>query len=543
MRIQAFLIFLTFGSATLDAQTVPSAPARPSGTGSISGRVLDAGDGSPVPDFHVYLSSMQGAVPQGDTDAQGRYLLHGIPQGNATVTVINPDYRVPLETRTVNVPSGGEVTSVDLRVYRQGTISGRVLNDEKEPVASALVSLIVKLYTGGKLTYYVQRQTSTDSEGRYSLPYVAANQPAFLLVRRAEPNVPANSDTSEDAQLRKRVLLPTWYYNSTDPSGAEAVVLHSGEDRRDVDIVATRSPGYCIQGKLTAEGAPAALQFEVADEMLYVMSTHGEPAVKLRTGTSGPDGQLRVCDLYPGSFRIIATGSSPSEFGAATVSLSDHDLQDLAVDAEPSVAIQGTVAQDDSMTQEKATLKFAIGMTPLDRARSPSDGSVRGVTVPGSFSLSGTLMTEYTLSFARLPGVYVKEVNYGGLSILHKPFEINKGVSLAVTLSSNGAVIKAQVVDKDGTAVPDVSVLVLPANVNSGPELSAAMKSGISAYDGSYVSETLAPGRYYVLATSQHLDLTEDNVAKLLKLRSRGQEVDLESKATVRITLTPIAIQ
>src|ERR1700722_4525660 len=125
-------------------------------------------------------------------------------------------------------------------------------------------------------------------------------------------------------------------------------------------IVATRSPSYCIQAKLTAEGAPAALQFEVADEMLYVMSTHGEPAAKVRTGTSGPDGQIRVCDLYPGRFRIIATGSTPFEFGAATVSLSDHDLQDLAVDAEPSVAIQGSVTGDDSMTQEMAPLKFAM---------------------------------------------------------------------------------------------------------------------------------------------------------------------------------------
>jgi 5-hydroxyisourate hydrolase-like protein (transthyretin family) len=548
MRTQAFLVFLTLGSATLEAQTVPPATAAPSGTGSISGRVLDAGDGSPVPDFQVYLSSMQGEVPQGNTDAQGRYLLHEIPQGKASVTVINPDYRVPLETKTVNVPSGGEVTSVDFHVYRHGTISGRVLNDEKEPVASVLVSLISKRYVGGKLTHYVQRQAWTDSEGRYSLPYVEANQPAFLFARRAEANVPAKSDTSEDAQLRKSVLMPTWYYNSTEPSGAEALIIHSGEDKRDVEIVATRSPGYCMQGKLTAEGVPAALQFEVADEMLDGRSTHGEPAVKVRTGSSGPDGQIRVCDLYPGRFRITATrsletASSPPEFGAAIVSILDRDVQSFAVDAEPPVAIQGTVAEEDSATQEQTPLKFAMGLMPLSAAPPLRQGSVRGVLAPGSFSLSGTLMTDYSFSFGRLPGVYVKDVIYGGVSILHKPFEINKGVPLAVTLSRNGAVIKAQVVDNDGTAVPDVSVLVLPAKVNSGAELSAAMISGITSYDGSYTSEALAPGSYYVLATNERIDLTEDNVTKLLKLRSRGREVELEAKAAAQITLTPISIR
>ena len=69
------------------------------------------------------------------------------------------------------------------------------------------------------------------------------------------------------------------------------------------------------------------------------------------------------------------------------------------------------------------------------------------------------------------------------------------------------------------------------------------MISGTTAYDGSYASKTLAPGRYYVLATNDHLDLTEDNMAKLLKLRIRGQEVELGSKATVQITVTPIAIR
>ncbi len=56
--------------------------------------------------------------------------------------------------RVVTLAERQELGSIDIRVEYKGTISGKVVDENKEPVAGIGVALIVPEYRMGALQYY-----------------------------------------------------------------------------------------------------------------------------------------------------------------------------------------------------------------------------------------------------------------------------------------------------------------------------------------------------------------------------------------------------
>jgi hypothetical protein len=52
----------------------------------------------------------------------------------------------------------------------------------------------------------------------------------------------------------------------------------------------------------------------------------------------------------------------------------------------------------------------------------------------------------------------------------------------------------------------------------------------------------LAPGKYFVLATSDTIDRSPETVGKLWKARNRGEEVEIAPNGKASAALTPRAL-
>lgn len=82
-RLLALLAFL-LAAPSLAAHTPAEAQAQPRGRATLSGRVVDAETGLPLPGAHVYVAaSTMGTT----TDAEGRFLLRPVPLGAQRVRV------------------------------------------------------------------------------------------------------------------------------------------------------------------------------------------------------------------------------------------------------------------------------------------------------------------------------------------------------------------------------------------------------------------------------------------------------------------------
>jgi hypothetical protein len=157
------------------------------------------------------------------------------------------------------------------------------------------------------------------------------------------------------------------------------------------------------------------------------------------------------------------------------------------------------------------------------------------------------LLDDYELNVYGVPhDLYLKDITYGGLSILHEPLRVGSAMgnaTLRVIVARDGGYVSAKVADKDGNPVPDSYVLIMPSSASSEPALAASLISGQTDQNGVYSSEMLAPGKYLVLASSAPVDSTPEGIGKLMRTRSHAQEVEIAANGNQQTTLAPVAVQ
>ncbi len=217
-------------------------------SGSISGVVLDAGTGAPLEGISVYTRhGLREVIAK--TDAQGRYELKDLSPGEYRVSAFN---RTTTATKVLTLGPGQELKGVAFRVLARGTITGKILDENKEPVAGVVVWLVHRQYFLGGLRYRFGGRSVSDDRGAYQLTTVMPGRSYLVLAERWPSKMNAVSSAPADPKLRRQAMVPTYFPNSPSIEGAQALVLRPGETREEVDIYMARSPSYCIAGTLDA---------------------------------------------------------------------------------------------------------------------------------------------------------------------------------------------------------------------------------------------------------------------------------------------------
>ena len=76
----------------------------------------------------------------------------------------------------------------------------------------------------------------------------------------------------------------------------------------------------------------------------------------------------------------------------------------------------------------------------------------------------------------------------------------------------------------------------------SSEAMLAALVIGQTGQAGQYTSHTLAPGKYYVVASGDSFDATPDSIGRLWRSRNRFKEVELEPRGRAQVSLEPARI-
>jgi hypothetical protein len=526
-------------------QTPPSPP-----TASVSGVIRDASTGAPMPDVVVSYRSVQAT-----TDAQGRYVLRNLPPEQVRITAVGPsEVRGfgPRVNRLVTLSPGQELTGIDLLIRGHGQISGKIVDQNKEPVPGVSVRLIAREYSLGTLRYVFAGGAQTNDLGEYVLNNVQSGRAYLLQVQRGYFKLGPISESPANPKLRKPAVVPTYYPGTATLEGAQALILSPSERREGVDLRVLRTPSYCIEGTLQSGSGPEALSFGIAENQ-PTSGASGNGATFFATPgtTTGPDGKIRICDLHPGDYTITVSSQAiddmPPFFGTATVSIIDQDVSKLLVAAHPRVTIPGEIVWEGTPPDPPVSSMLSVNTRPITRA--PFRGEFRGAkaSIPGPFSLDNVFMDEYSLQITDVPaGVYIKDVTYGGHNVLREPLRPGSAVGeagLRIVLARDGGSVSAKVADKDSKPIADAQVVVMPASVASEGALAAAMVSGQTDQNGTWSSALLPPGKYYVIATQFPVDKTPECIGKLWRSRNNAEEVEIGPGRTVQVALALAKIE
>ncbi|MEO8097454.1 MAG: carboxypeptidase-like regulatory domain-containing protein [Acidobacteriota bacterium] len=545
------LLLLTAGFALAQA---PDAQVPIPAKGSISGMVRDFDTGAPVAGADISASNPPARPVGGVTDAQGRFTLSNIDAGRIQLSANAPRIQgagfPPLARKFVTLGQGQQVESIEVQVRTIAQISGVVTDQNDQPVPDISVFLVAREYQLGELRYIFAAPARTDDQGKYTLNS-APGRTYLLLATRSPGRADAISSAPADPRLRRPSVVPTYYPGVDTVAGAQAITLQSGDKRENLNIKLQRAASLCAEGSLSATGAPGEVTFNYAEASPHSGSSgDGGLFVGSNSGKTEADGKVRICDLHPGQYRFqvydtpTALGT-PATFGTGLATVTDRDGA-IVFSSLPKVKVPG-----EMIWAEEPPASFTIPansnliISPLTRA--PFREETRATPLqlaPFTMDLFGD---DYTVQRPTLPaGVYLKDITYGDKSVLRAPFHPGSAVGdakLKVILAHDGGTLNAHVADKEGKPMADQFVILLPANITSEVTFADAAISGQTDQNGSWTSASLAPGKYYVLASRTPFDRTPETIGGLWRARVKAKDIEIAPKARVDVTIEPIAIQ
>lgn len=519
------------------------------GIGSIEGFVHLAGKGTPVAGAHVYASPGRHMTIADDA---GKFELQNLSPGTYRVEINQNMGAGPHQSKTVRVDAGQQVTT-DFLLQPTAAISGRVLDHKGEPVANASVFLVVRDYQHSQLRYIYSSMTKSDDEGHYSIMNVDAGRAYILEASNSSPDLNSSAHDPVDIKLRKRTDIPTWYPEGDSPESGLVMSFAPGEHMQSVDIRLRESVSYCIDGVLLGPNGPAALTYSLR-ELEPESDIVGGSGFFATPPTASADahGQFRTCRLHPGLYRLQTFPAfemtGPSFLGETEIAIQDKDAHNVRVIARPKLDVPGEIAWDGKAPDQPFEGKIAVSLEPLGRAYFSSEinGTHQEVSVPGIFQFSSMLMGDYLVRLRHLPeGSYVKEVAYGGFSVLHSPLSVGarSGTGLHVVLARDGGTIQANVTDKDGNPVPDCNLVILPATAFTPADVADLLLLAQTDQYGAYTSNMLAPGKYLIWSTTGGIDHSEECIRSILSAKNLAKEIDLPISGAVQVKIQPISLQ
>ena len=196
-------VLLLLCVAMLGAQTPPppQQPAKPAETqqptapqpgeptlkrapqfASISGIVLSAGTGEPLPGAEVQAMEKDGKDFQvAKADASGAYRILGLLSGTYVVSCSLSGYvtgkfpqeswRVPAFYLVLNAAQ--QASNIDFRLQQNASIAGVISGEDGKPLAGISVQAFSRYYTHGGTRLEPRGNGRTDSQGRYRIAALA----------------------------------------------------------------------------------------------------------------------------------------------------------------------------------------------------------------------------------------------------------------------------------------------------------------------------------------------------------------------------------
>jgi len=200
MRALALILIAVCGILAQAPQA--SAPADEAARGSISGIIRVQGTGDPVRDADVSARRPGAKAVTAKTDQQGRYSLPLLEPGSYTVAVVVPPRNGvgfgSQASRPVTLQADQDLTGIDMQVPIPGRISGKVIDENGEPLANIRVAMVAREYSYGALRYVFAGAGTTDDQGKYAIARFTPGRAYLLLAIKLQMRLPSVSNAPDD---------------------------------------------------------------------------------------------------------------------------------------------------------------------------------------------------------------------------------------------------------------------------------------------------------------------------------------------------------
>ena len=529
-------------------QGTPGPAAAKEETCRVSGLVEKMADGSPLKNATVLLSteSDREHTIATKTAVDGRFALKNVPAGRYKMSVSRNGYvtaeygqKKPSDPGAAFTLAAGE-NRQDLvfKLIPAAVISGRVFDEDGEPLPRAAVMASLEVYHEGRRTLATRGWAQTDDFGQFRLfglasgrYYVSATEPGWGQV---------NGDREFSAapkQEAERAYTKTYYPGSVDPAKASVVSVKEGEEVPGMDIALKEVAVYRVRGKVFNQvtrkaGKEVQLQLVPRGKRLEFFLGGWEAEVKKS------DGSFEIANVVPGSYVVVAYWFDEGKTYTAkeNVDIAGSDVEGIALSIGAGTAIPGRVRWEGKPSLEGDELQVFLEPETLQYWT----GTSARVGANQQFTLKEVNEGEYRVNANGLSrDCYIKEVFYGDIRAKDDTISVGKGggAPLEITVSSRGARVQGAAVDNDGLPAPGAWVVAVPEEARRGN--SRLFKAQTTDQYGKFDLRGLAPGSYKIFSFTgvQQGEWEDPEFLKTHEAKGESVEVRDEDVKTVNLKL------
>jgi hypothetical protein len=508
------------------------------------------------------------------TNAGGVATFTDLPGGDYSLGVMPPPGFVSRDSvPRLQVKSGGQA-STTIKLNRGGVITGRILDDEGDPVTGAWVS-VFRVTRGGRAQSAGASTQSTNDLGAYRVWSLPAGD-YYVSVSFDERQGPPEDGVIVDG------YLPTYFPGTAAFDAARPVQVKGGQETGAVDIPLVRGRLGSVSVRVTDSYGNAAGPSGPSASVNLVARTRN-PAYTGRGGGMRQDGSLFIANVPAGEYYVSATlvrGTGPNSLreGAYVPVTVNGDEVAISIQTNPGATLSGRVVVEGAPPAQSGTPGAASRPAAMRvMTRSASDGAYASAFTGGDGSAnSGIVKPDGTFTLTGIRGpvqitgsgarAALKAVRRGAIDISGQPIELAgteriDDIMVVMTYDTGG--IQGTVVGDSDEPLSGAAVLVVPEDPDkwnpgspfvrtgrmtaSGPggsgTASAALPGvstvGQPAGDGTeaFQFSLLPPGRYIVIGVADASSIGTPDRQLIEQWKGEGTvvTVDAGQTATVKV--------
>jgi hypothetical protein len=424
--------------------------------------------------------------------------------------------RTPEERGSLlTVADGDQMKDLNLQLFPAGSISGRVVDADGDPLPGLEVGLWRR---SGKLhDFRDQPQDSTVASHTGEYRFDGLDPGVYYLSAKTQaPAADARQlPVDSNGKISKLRDLVTYYPAALSLEDAQGVTIEIGREQSGADIRMQRGLTFSIKGKI--EKAPGSV-------LKYSLTTGYASAVPL------PNGDFVVKDLPPGKHKIalLETGANGRLMvGSTEVTLTDRDATGVTITPYKPAEIRVRVVIEGE--EDTPVTTAAMKVQPVDEI--------------GGFFIIGPQNGVYISSY-RTPGKYHAEVynvdccflksfRSGDQTLDPESFDVPDGAVLDILMTFSRDVAS---LTGDVEAPQDQSVHVLLIATETSKSIELTLDQTLH-----FSNSKLRPGKYWAFAAEDPDADLWDNPDFVKAVQSQGNEIDLHEKeqANIHLKLIP----
>lgn len=539
----------------------PDAPTyKPEELCTVEGVVRNAVTGEPLKKANIALLKVDPRNPSfpatTSTNPEGKFALKAIEPGQYRLSVERAGFvRTEYGARpggswgggaTLTLAKGQKMSSIDFTLSPHSVITGRVLDEDGDPVQGAQIQLLRHRFYQGKKQLMPVSYSGTNDLGEYRMFGVAPGK-YYLSVTSRSNNSYGGVDRSANPQPDEGYAT-TYYPGTPDIGGAAQINVALGRTIQGVDATLRKTKTFRVKGIVT--GAPRAgnrggmlnIRPKDAGEMSFGFDRN-------MSNFRGPSGEFEVRGIRPGSYIVeamYADGPDQMMVGRTSIDVGDRDVENVTVSLGGGIEVRGNIRVDG-----QAQLSFAemrVYLEPKVRGSMMGGNTVARSNEDGAFTVLRAMPDSYYVRVMGAPAeFYLKSVRLADIDVLEHGLDLEKSTSasgLDVVMSPGAATVDGSVADEKGNPIKGAVVLLKPKDAKPSM-LSLLQKYVTSDQNGQFKIPSITPGSYSLLSfdgvdlmEAQDPDFFEQHASKAVtvELKENGVEsrplkaVSLEQK-------------